>query len=287
MLMFMSNAAFRILFLLLTAACLASCTMQKRHYRAGFYISRHGDRMREQQTRNTKDTIEPALRAVTNQQEDAQAIAQKSDTIATPHCGEPREVLTKEKQSTIPSAALEEQKDPPAERTEQPGAEKDKPNRTILLMMIGAMLLVALIFFFAVPFLGWWVYVVAALGPVAGLLVYLAALMVRKKFVRKNMAGSTDKKYRLSKWYHKFALPLHLLFGSVLLAGLGFVMSYALGFALDGFLSVLGILIMGAGMTSVSILSIVLLVITLLYFFKWRKSGEQKTTPDEKRRKDG
>lgn len=272
--------------LLLLLAFISSCSIQKRHYRDGFYISFHGTRVGEERAHSMTDTMEPTLRGRTGQEEVALTIAQQSDTVSTPFCSESRDVV-KSKQKTVLHDALEKQKDPPAERTEQPGAEKDKPNRTVLLMILGALLLVALLLFVTVPVLGWWVYLIAIIGPAAGVLLYIAALLVRKRIVLKNMAGATEEKYRLSKWYPQFKLPLHLFFGSVVAGGIGLLMSYTLGFALNGFLSVLGMLIAGAAATSLAILAVVLLILVMLYLFKWRKSGDQKATPDEKKRKDG
>ena len=192
----------------------------------------------------------------------------------------------KKVQKIILPAALKKQKDPPAQQTEQPGAEKDRPNRTVLWMMIGAILLVLLFFLTVISFLPAWVYVFAFIAPAAGLLLYLASLLVRKRIVRRNIADPENPKYRLSKWYFKFAMPLHLLFGAIFVTWLGLLFSLAGGFSLDGLLGLLGILIAGVGSSTAVIMTVILLVILLVYLFKWRKNGEQKPQPDEKRRKD-
>lgn len=259
---------------------MSSCSIERRHYRDGFYVDRHHRNATIEQNTHTF-TAEKQEPSDVVEQERAEELAtpySQVDSVVVANCPEVR----KENASNDPAmdSGVADAKENVVAPPDEPKPEKDAPNRTILILILAGILLVFAPILAILP-ISVFLFVLVLCMPAVAVLLYLLALMHRKKVLVGFMRGEKGKQWQLSNYYHRFSLALHLFFGSVLVGQVGVAVLY-----LTNFLG-LAIGITFCAMILAGIMFIFLLIMALLYLFKWRKLGDRRPKSWEKRPKDG
>lgn len=161
--------------------------------------------------------------------------------------------------------------EPAASRGDEPKPEShDRLNPKIAAMMIGGVvlsLLFLLIDVFAIAGSAPFFFVIA---PLIGVLLFAGALLLRKRYVARTASGEKSEGLRLSAHFHRFRIVLLLFFAGVLAMAIGWTFAMSGGFSLSA-AGMIGVLLAGSGMVIVQGIAIVLLILALLYLFRWRK----------------
>lgn len=268
------------LFLLsLVSLLLHSCTIEKRQYRNGFYIDWNHTYTHTQDQGNTdEDTAEqhPLLKS-----EDpivhvnVVSIITQQDSVHenTRPGAEEQKANPEEKVATLSTV--------PAERIDEPQPPgNDRVNPKITGLVIAGMvfsLLFALNYF--VPLVGSAPYFFI-LAPLLGVVLFAAAMYLRQKYALRAAAGEKNEALRLSAHFHRFRVMLYLFFIASLAMGIGYLFAFSVSGIASG---VLGIVLGGGGMVLVQGVGIVLLILGLIYLFRWRKDPTGYKPPRIKR----
>jgi len=272
----------KYIFLLFVAAHLFhSCTIEKRHYRSGFYVAGPHESQRRTEknhdpfagaTKNEADSVPGCKESELIQspcKQDNATTPLVPDSVAAHAHDTSQHVLNSEK---IESVDPVDDRAPSPAAPDEPGSDrKDRPNRTVLILIALAFFFVAcIVFIFAGP-LPFALAVIIVCCPLIGVLLYTAAMIYRQKLLQAIARGMTGEKLRVSAYYNRFKILFYLFFSAVLLGLLGLVFAYSTGFGFNSILGVFGVLMFGAGIGLLQVLSVFLLIFFLFYLFKWRK----------------
>ena len=254
------NKRYYSILLLLVALLLHSCTIEKRHYRNGFYIDWNREAT-EGVSVNSKDTItEKSVLPVSDQ---VAPTANETPALAIETLA-PQEIAGVQISTALESADVPESPRSKAEKNDDPQPEThDKLNPLISwITLFGILAPIA-------GFVGYYLLTspnFLAFLPLIGVLGFIYAMWLRKRYQQQIAAGSTDAKYRLSGSFHRAKIILFIFFGGELLFGLGWIIA-----ELGGPLGFVGAMMFTSGMVIMYALAAVLLVLLLLYLFVWRK----------------
>lgn len=249
---------------------LNSCTIEKRHYRSGFYLDFAkssaiiGEQHRCDSVNKASSVNDPGDSIRTSFRETAENVLFHDTAIAregTLDDVQTNAITRKEMINRMQYAYL----------PDEPPPTKDQPNKLIVTLLAVAFFLVACFVFVNIAFLPFWLVVILFISPFVGVLLYALATYYRRKLMQFKAAGATGEKYRVSAHYHRFKIFLLMFFASVLLGLVGFLLVYSTGFGLSGVFGVIGIFMTIAGIGFTELLAIILLVMFLIYWFRWRK----------------
>ena len=123
--------------------------------------------------------------------------------------------------------------------------------------------------------------------PATGVGLFIYALWLRQKILRRVVAGETGDELTLSEHFSKFALPLYMFFGGAVLGCAGLILLYFSGLVLSGLMEWIGVIMLESAIIIMPLMLLVLLVLVLFYFFKWKRKGEGRKKPWQLRPKDG
>lgn len=266
----------RKIFLLLFSAVmvLTSCSLQKRHYRHGFYFdfySRNQSSFQGTREDSVEVTIhESNLTVDTTSSEEISADSSVTDlSHSDEHFGStPVERVHRNHSEEVLSGPLSVPRDevPP---------DQDRPNKKIFWMMLISVLLAASTVGILFPP----VSVLFFILPVLGLALFIIALYYRRRVLRLLIAGGKGETVQLSKFYPNFALALYLFFGAIAAAFIGLAF-------IGSIVPIIGIVLFEGGMIVGGASLILLVVLSVFWICKWRKQGEGRKKPWEPRPKD-
>jgi|GEM_PF-3030769 hypothetical protein len=239
-----------------------SCTIEKRHYRNGFYINWNNDHPHSASIVERDSVPVISHLAVTVETDSTQS--ENSEVISETFNVEPTE-----RSNTHCATDHENLKDPESSSAEvgkndEPQPEThDKLNPLVSpLVALGVLLGIAgvlCMYLVSNPAL-------LILVPIVGLLCLTAAYLLRKRFTLKIAAGDRNKRYRISAHFHRAKIVLFIFFAAEALFSLGWflgVVGSSIGF--------IGFLMLTSGIVIMTAVSVVLLALLLIYLFQWRK----------------
>lgn len=250
---------------------ISSCTIEKRHYRSGFYWD--WNRAEAKEGNSTPESVDEnkAVVSVAPVQGDSQVFSGSQTAIShkITHREQRRAVLrTSDFQdssrvlpspvSGLPTAAPAD--DPKPE-------EKDKIN-PLLSWLVGAGLVFELSFL--LMFLAGtvsWMGIGVLTAVFLGVLFFALAMWLRKSYAQRIAAGEKNEKLRLSAHFHRFKTLLHIYFAAAAMGILGWILLESA----IGPLGFVGTILASSGMVLVLGVALVLLVLFVLYLIRWRK----------------
>lgn len=265
-----SHVKLRCIFLLLCCvALISSCTIQKRHYRNGFYC----DRKRSEQQSSLierHDTLTESGNTVEVQSEESKVGAEAP--VRFDSSGERRkEFHTPVFPDSGATMENESVPGPDAARADEPKPEShDRINPKMAAMMISGVvlsLLFLLIDVFAIAGSAPFFFIIA---PLIGVLLFAGALLLRNRYVARTASGEKSEGLRLSAHFHRFRIMLFLFFAGALAMAIGWAFAVGGGFSLAA-AGIIAVLLGGSGMIIVQGVAVILLILALLYLFRWRK----------------
>jgi hypothetical protein len=249
-----------------------SCTIEKRHYRKGFYIGSVFDSNIESESKKA-DTCTTVVAALKNEEGNSRVRKTKVDSSTqtaivrdTIHARlrlkDSLPILTIGSAPRIQGHFQYTKKDEPAVQYDQTNADV----RNMMLAAIGCVLLFILFQFLGAPLL---VAAFVPLLPGLGSIIFAYSILLRK-FIKKSVnAGLRGPDYQLSRYFRKFIFPLSVLF----LGAAAFTLIQILGPAL--LFSATGLLILKISWAILLLAPIELLILGVIYYFYWRKKVPQ------------
>lgn len=249
-----------------------SCTIEKRHYRNGFYVNwaqtntRTDSSLTNSKAPDKAGNNQPKKTIITPESEIVPDVA-IADSVNNRSVNGRKFILPAHE--VIPGEKRAVSNAPPPDETPPP--TKDRPNRKIVLLLAIAFFLVACIVITQLAFTPQWLIVTLFFFPLAGVMMYLIAMRYRRKLVAQQVSQRGSPSHTLSAHYHRFKVFLLLFFASALLGWFGYALVYSTAWGVAPIFGLLGVFMFGAGVGFTLILAVVLLVMLIAYLAIWRK----------------
>jgi hypothetical protein len=263
-----------------------SCTIQKRHYRKGFYTGWNASHAQPVQSASPHDTISAGHSMVPATDTSAAALPQITiNEAATPSHERQNRVIPTDEDAGEYTPQPEGRAPQRADDLQPEGKDRINVNVSAL---VGAAIVCSLAFLIlkvsSIP--GSAVFFFFVL-PLLAITLFALAMWLRRKFGLRAAAGGKSDAVRLSAHFHRFRVVLYLFFiGSAIMA-LGWALFLSTGLSISALGSV-GAVLAGGGMALVQGVAIVLAVLFLIWLFHWRNDPTGYKKPREKHpRKDG
>jgi hypothetical protein len=244
--------------------------LEKRHYRNGFYFDWNNSTDRSWNEKHSESNVE------------SEPISPSDSLAAVIQVEEPAPEPNNpdlEVAEQVKSSGSEKREDvlvlPPTgvEKTDEPQPEShDRINPLILALTLCAILL-PLTAIFGLYLASWFF---ASLFSLAGLILFVTALLMRKQIQSDIAAGEKKKFLRLSAHYHRIKIILFLFFGGTALFTLGALSLWILGGS-----GIIGLLMLQSGVVITLAVALILFVLSLIYLIVWRKdpTGSKSRPP--------
>lgn len=240
-----------------------ACTLEKRHYRNGFYVE-WNQALFPHQKILPRDTTDEH-RVVAEQNVPAYNREEPALAVEFPQPEKRADIILTEHHSTVSVPESTHRRDIPAADPQPEAHDKINP---VVSGLIGTGMVFSMAWYVllhsmiiaggAVPFF--------IILPFIGVLLFVVAMFLRERYALRKAQGEA---VQLSAHYHRFRLLLFLFFGSALMLSVGW--AFALGGSTVYGLGLLGVILGGGGMMLLQGLTLVLLALFLFYLFVWRK----------------
>jgi hypothetical protein len=255
---------------LILAGCFMSCTIEKRHYRNGFYVDlgkekKHSVLLREE---SPVAGILPVINKIA-------APVPGNDSAVAEKSNSPDQQVRRRIHKAISPVRFFPSRDtvkPLPPRKVKPAlspSADDKPNKLLLtLFLIALFLPITTYFALLIPFVPLWL----TLGLIIlALLIYISAILIRNRFEKK-FPHSTEEKFRLSpSWsYFRHKMLIHFIFLALLITGI--LMVTVADFTIGTLAGLVAVLFETAGIFGGIVMLLILGILAILYLVRRKRA---------------